>query len=506
MEILVKWLKNPASSKVSIEKLIGEFNKEIETIESSIRDKLNVRDEEQFRDCFQEITRFLGNLNNSIDQANDQLKNFEGDTAVKIRELRDLLTQRNKQLQEAASKMAADGDAVKLRSDFFEEDAGYEVYPDIESNDNPSQLLRSSSPVDEEEVRQVELTKKIAGDCIIRARKLVCSDLFPVIKVGDDASNIIQSNSPTINQSLFSFPICQVSQSIYDLALMLKKMMKDARNRTESEERYCLYQAIRSILELYLISCQINHQKMISEFPKYAAVFHNNCLFIAHQLTILPMYYGLWENDTFIVTFIDLIPAIKESAYDTIIDLMKKHKQIIMDFFEDSSVTEALKAASGEDANSKQSLTPFYKALKKGLTHLNLIKTSLDVLPSSVCNKLIGTLVNCMVAGIISSILNMEDIPAYTATKLEDILNGITKDIDQLMENFSLPYGQILPKWLQFQEIKIILQASLKDIVDRWADGNGPLAAAFTPEEVKSLIRSLFQNTDRRSAALARIR
>lgn len=49
-------------------------------------------------------------------------------------------------------------------------------------------------------------------------------------------------------------------------------------------------------------------------------------------------------------------------------------------------------------------------------------------------------------------------------------------------------------------------QASLKDIVDRWSDGNGPLAAAFTPEEVKSLIRSLFQNTDRRSAALARIR
>lgn len=40
----------------------------------------------------------------------------------------------------------------------------------------------------------------------------------------------------------------------------------------------------------------------------------------------------------------------------------------------------------------------------------------------------------------------------------------------------------------------------------RWADGKGPLAAEFSPAEVKSLIRALFQNTERRAAALAKIR
>lgn len=50
------------------------------------------------------------------------------------------------------------------------------------------------------------------------------------------------------------------------------------------------------------------------------------------------------------------------------------------------------------------------------------------------------------------------------------------------------------------------IQASLKDIVDRWAEGHGPLAEAFSAENVKSLIRSLFQNTEHRSSALSRIK
>lgn len=40
----------------------------------------------------------------------------------------------------------------------------------------------------------------------------------------------------------------------------------------------------------------------------------------------------------------------------------------------------------------------------------------------------------------------------------------------------------------------------------RWADGKGPLAEEFSAAEVKSLIRALFQNTERRAAALAKIK
>lgn len=40
----------------------------------------------------------------------------------------------------------------------------------------------------------------------------------------------------------------------------------------------------------------------------------------------------------------------------------------------------------------------------------------------------------------------------------------------------------------------------------RWAEGKGPLAQEFSSNEMKSLIRALFQNTDRRAVALTKIK
>ena len=40
----------------------------------------------------------------------------------------------------------------------------------------------------------------------------------------------------------------------------------------------------------------------------------------------------------------------------------------------------------------------------------------------------------------------------------------------------------------------------------RWAEGKGPLAVEFSGPEMKSLVRALFQNTERRAVALAKIK
>ena len=52
----------------------------------------------------------------------------------------------------------------------------------------------------------------------------------------------------------------------------------------------------------------------------------------------------------------------------------------------------------------------------------------------------------------------------------------------------------------------MVLKANLHELEDCWASGKGPLANEFTPDEVKRLIRALFQNTDRRAGVLSRIK
>ena len=61
-------------------------------------------------------------------------------------------------------------------------------------------------------------------------------------------------------------------------------------------------------------------------------------------------------------------------------------------------------------------------------------------------------------------------------------------------------------KWNRFKELIVVLNASLREIEDRWASGKGPLANEYTPDEVKRMIRALFQNTDRRAGVLSRIK
>ena len=48
----------------------------------------------------------------------------------------------------------------------------------------------------------------------------------------------------------------------------------------------------------------------------------------------------------------------------------------------------------------------------------------------------------------------------------------------------------------------MVLNASLQEIGEQWCDGAGILTANYNAEEIRHLIRALFQNTDRRAKAL----
>ena len=79
-------------------------------------------------------------------------------------------------------------------------------------------------------------------------------------------------------------------------------------------------------------------------------------------------------------------------------------------------------------------------------------------------------------------------------------------DEDRKNDISKLDVIRYVKKWNKFKELILILNASLREIEDRWAGGKGPLAIEFSVEEVKKLIRALFQNTDRRASTLSRIK
>ena len=66
--------------------------------------------------------------------------------------------------------------------------------------------------------------------------------------------------------------------------------------------------------------------------------------------------------------------------------------------------------------------------------------------------------------------------------------------------------SQFVRKWAKFLELIVVLSSSLRTIEDRWGEGKGVLAKEFSADEVKQLIRAIFQNTERRAAVLSKIK
>uniref|UniRef100_A0A2D4GD67 Centromere/kinetochore protein zw10 homolog n=1 Tax=Micrurus corallinus TaxID=54390 RepID=A0A2D4GD67_MICCO len=138
-----------------------------------------------------------------------------------------------------------------------------------------------------------------------------------------------------------------------------------------------------------------------------------------------------------------------------------------------------------------------------------------DVLPVNIYCRAMGTLLNTALVEIIGRVTALEDISAENADRLHALCKTVVDEgprifvpLPEEKENrhFQEEVPVYVAKWMMFQELMLVLQASLQEIVDRWAGSKGPLAAEFSPSEVKNLIRALFQNTERRAAALASIK
>lgn len=119
---------------------------------------------------------------------------------------------------------------------------------------------------------------------------------------------------------------------------------------------------------------------------------------------------------------------------------------------------------------------------------------------------------NGVITDIVGSIVILEDISSDDAKHLECLLTLIQDKAGGLFEsdeqgiNVKVELQRNVPKWLRFCELITILNASLLEIADRWADGKGPLANEFSATEVKQMIRALFQNTERRANILTKIK
>ncbi|KAF7236947.1 hypothetical protein EYD10_16342 [Varanus komodoensis] len=374
---------------------------------------------------------------------------------------------------------------------------------------------------------------KKCQDVIVAARMLMTSEIHNTVKVSPDSSVILPKlpdpgagdqvkaleapkalpkqvmnleNETKLSRHTFSFPACRISDSVQKLMALAYQTLQEA---SDSTDQCCiqLFYAVRNMFQLFCDVVPTYHKENLRTLPQLAAVHHNNCMYVAHHLlTLGHRFRGRPGGET--ATFVDLVPAFRRLATECFLAQMRVQKGELL---ERLSGARNLSNMDDEDNSSAAS-----KAVRQVLHQLRRLgKVWQDVLPVNVYCKAMGTLLSTAVGEIAHRIIALEDISAENADRLHALCQTVVDEgpsvfapllEEEQNKRFREEVPVYVPKWMMFRELMLVLQASLQDIVDRWADGKGPLAAQFSPSEVRNLIRALFQNTERRAAALGKIK
>uniref|UniRef100_A0A8C0QVR7 Centromere/kinetochore protein zw10 homolog n=1 Tax=Canis lupus dingo TaxID=286419 RepID=A0A8C0QVR7_CANLU len=378
---------------------------------------------------------------------------------------------------------------------------------------------------------------KKCQDVIVAARNLMTSEIHNTVKITPDYKinvpalpcpekdekpqvqnmsktqfNEVVNLEPenTLDQHSFSLPTCRISESVKQLMELAYQTLVEA---TTSSDQCAvqLFYSVRNIFHLFHDVVPTYHKENLQTLPQLAAIHHNNCMYIAHHLLTLGHQFRsrlapiLCDGTA---TFVDLVPSFRRLGTECFLAQMRAQKGELLE-----RLSSARNFSNMDDEENYSAASKAVRQVLHQLKRLGIVWQ--DVLPVNIYCKAMGTLLNTAISEIIGRITALEDISTEDGDRLYSLCKTVMDEGPHVFaplseESKNTKYQEEVPvyvsKWMPFKELMMMLQASLQEIGDRWADGKGPLAAAFSSSEVKALIRALFQNTERRAAALAKIK
>ena len=357
---------------------------------------------------------------------------------------------------------------------------------------------------------------KLCQNLLAEAREIMKKDLFITANAGpeklehikvekdteeeNDDSLAIPPNFP-LPENSFQFPTCQISSSVLDLMKLVHRGLEDA-SQAQSLCQVRLYHTVRGVFTLWCAVTPTFHSSILSSLPQTAALAHNSAFYLAHQLVTLGFQYrdklpAVTAGTGGVPTFVDLVPKLREVGGDLLLASMRLHRDSLKQILNTAgfpALATDRRLSSGAEQGVKQVLHT--------LTHLNKVWSG--VLPVNVYMKCMGTLLNTVMEELIQIVTTLEDISADAGEQLVTMLKQLSNKSPALFDPEEPK--RYVKKWLKFKELIFILGASLREIEESWGGGKGRLSTEFPAEQLKQLIRALFQNTERRAAVLAKIK
>lgn len=324
------------------------------------------------------------------------------------------------------------------------------------------------------------------------ALKLMKQDLHNMTEVGEphDPSN-------PFSESKGTFPKCAVSKSCIAILELADKLLQQSISSTNERIVY----TVQNIFIMYQSVVAEHHKKFLETIPQQVALFHNNCFYIAYKLVKWNETYKSKLPTAAVASSSVLFPEqpamLRAAGAEVFSNYIKQQV---------AQIEIIMKESGLDNLQTAEEMPPTVeKAVRQCLRQQELLKTVWQkVLSYNMYNKSLGTIMNSLCLYLVNAILKLEDISMVVSEQLVEVYKVVVSRGPKLFTN-PKEICLYVNSWSKLNELLYVLSASLVDIDDRWADGKGPLALQFKPEEMRRLIRALFKNTDRRAHVLSKI-
>ncbi|KAJ6222407.1 hypothetical protein RDWZM_000952 [Blomia tropicalis] len=360
----------------------------------------------------------------------------------------------------------------------------------IPEETNGNLVLRNYS----DNIRE-HFSAKISQDFIIRTKRTLKLDQNDLI-----GSDFALENCPFIKNN--KFPLFQVSRFMMEIRIIFEEMSQ-LLETSSSNLKLLIVETFGNVCELFVDISPFVFKLNIELNPRQNAIFHNNCLLFGYIVeSVIQVHKPRLD------LLKDYISVVRSMASQVFMNQMQHQEKLLVSFIANDIFRGCLHTIADEIPStdlkiSSQSHFELRQCINQCLSHLNTLHSAfVDILPEKICGRTFNTLITSFLTEFIQRILELNDISSLGASHLSHELDYFSKELKLFLAHSD----SLVSKWMKMNEINFILKSSLLEIVNRWADGKGLLANYLTAEEVKHLIRALFQNNDRRSNALAKIK
>ena len=343
-----------------------------------------------------------------------------------------------------------------------------------------------------------------------KARNLLLNnDYHNTVEVGVDTRPNKDDERLGMDDGLSVFKLGK--SSISDTASQLMALCRETMDEAVSQQSVSqdsplarlpatLYRTAREILDLFRAIIPVTKGHEIANVPRTAAVFHNDCVYLAHNCQTMGLEYkekfppvepedsrGSLLRQTCI--FVDMVPLFRDLAERSMSDMLDLQAKQIVEL-----VGERI-AYLGQSLRSDEIVAEWSEAenaTNAGLYHLrHLTQAWKPVLSYDVLNRSVGYLADVLFTLLLDQVSQATDISAnacqFVGTQFEKVINGVDELTDSDKSGCRL--------WNRFWAVGRFMDMSLADIQVALSDG---VFRHVSGPELSKLVTSCFDDSPKR--------